>query len=123
MRHHQWQGVGLGRAQVEEMNVEAIDPSRRRIEGVEPRFARTPVVAIEPVGAQRLHPCQGRTLTPVVHCLALRPTCARQALTQIVERRVGEGEGVSLDCIVHGRLLIVAVFEHCAARFFGAAAS
>ena len=52
----------------------------------------SPVVAIAPVGNERLHCRQRRTLVPAVCCLALRPPDAVETAVQIVERCVGRAK-------------------------------
>ena len=103
VRDHQRRGVGLGRAQVQEVDVEVVDPGRRRIERVQAGLARTPVVGVPPVLAQRLQSRHRRALAPVVDRLPIGPAGARQPLTQIVERGVGEEERLRSYGLGHGR--------------------
>jgi hypothetical protein len=103
MRHHERHRVRLGRAQVEEMDVEPVDARHRRIERVQLRFVRAPVVAVPPMVAQRPRPRQRRALAPIVHRFAIGPACVRQPLAQVVERGGGEGEGLRPNGIGHGK--------------------
>ena len=107
VRHDEGHGIRLGRAQVEEVDVEAVDFRHRGGEGVHPRLGRAPVIVVSPVFAEGLHPCERRALAPVVDRLALRPSRARQPLSQVLQRTVGEGERIWSDGVGHVRILFV----------------
>src|SRR5262245_7640761 len=54
MRHDQRQGVGMPRANVDEVDVDAVDSGLELRQRVQPGFSLSPVVAAAPVLDQRL---------------------------------------------------------------------
>ena len=82
---HQRQRIGVGRADVHEVDPEPVDLRAELREGVQMYLAGGPVVLLGPVRTQALEVGQRHTLGPVVHGLTLRPTSAGKPCTEIVE--------------------------------------
>src|SRR5260370_7935313 len=70
----QRQGILVLRADMQEMDVEAVDGGLVLAPIVQHRLAAAPVVAVTPVIDQRLDLGERGALSPVVDCLPLRPS-------------------------------------------------
>jgi hypothetical protein len=55
VRHHEWEGAGLGGASVEKVNVEIVDPRCQLGPGIQPLFRRLEVVVVAPIPRQVAH--------------------------------------------------------------------
>jgi hypothetical protein len=106
--HHQRQRIGMLRAHVEEVDVDAVDARHVLREAVQPRFAAAPVVALGPVAAQLLGVGQGHALRPIRHRLLVRPARGTQPSLQIGQLLVAGGNAEGN----HGSMLAHAA--HCA---------
>ena len=101
MRHHQRQGIGAGRTQVQKVNVEPIDLGLELPQSVKPRFALSPVIAVAPIANQVLQSRQWRALRPIRHRLLLRPAGQVEPRGEVVQLRLGNGERKGAD-LGHG---------------------
>ena len=81
-------GVLVGRANVDEVQVEVVDHGRELREPVQGRLPRPPVVAVRPVLAHVLDVRQRRALRPVLDELPLRPARRCEPSPEVVERLV-----------------------------------
>ncbi|MCY1366757.1 hypothetical protein D9M69_536630 [compost metagenome] len=84
--HDQRHGVRMAGANVDEVNVQAVDVGQELREGIEFRFRLAPVVASLPVPHQRLKLVELYTLGPVGNRFPIRPACSGQTAAKIVER-------------------------------------
>src|SRR5215469_6596366 len=66
------------------------------------RFARPPVVLVEPVGANLFGVGERQSLRPVIHAFALRPARGTQAALQVVELFVAGGNLEGDNLTTHG---------------------
>ena len=97
---------GIGRPDMEEMDVEPVD--RREIIGqrIQPRLDAAPVIVVAPIGRQFLRIGERDALIPVVDRFLLGPARPRQPVFQIVERRLRHIDGEAADIVdVHGKPL------------------
>ena len=83
MGHSERKGVGVLRALVNEMNVEAVDAGRELVELVETLLGGSPVELLAPVGDELLEIRQVRAVIPVRAGDLSGKSRARQALLQI----------------------------------------
>ncbi len=93
MRHDDGQRAGFGRADVEEMDAEPVDFRPQRIPAVQHRLAAAPVVALAPVGAERLDASEARALRAVANGFPLGPSCGGEARVQVVECAIRDRDG------------------------------
>ncbi len=87
VRDDERQRRGVARADVDEVDVEAVDIRRELRQGIELCFRLAPVVATAPVLNQLLHLRQLRPLRPIGDRFLVRPPGGAQALAKIIERR------------------------------------
>ena len=80
---------GLGRARVDEVDVDPVDGGGELVEAVEGGLPLPPLVAVGPVLAHLAHIGEGDALAPVVDGLGLGPAGATEALVQVVQHRLG----------------------------------
>ncbi len=73
------QSVRVAGADVEEVNVQPVDPGHELRQGIQLRLDRAPVVGRSPVVSQFLHRRQLHTLGPIVDGLAVGPACRGDA--------------------------------------------
>src|SRR4051794_33417004 len=71
------------RANMDEMNVEAVDHGGELREGVQPRLTLTPVIVRSPVTSERLYRRQPYALRSIVHRFPVRPPRGVDAPAQI----------------------------------------
>jgi hypothetical protein len=81
----QGQGVGLGGAGLDEVDVESVDHLDEVVEAVEGRLPGSPVVAAGPVAAHLLDVAQRYPLAPVVYRLPIGPAGAVEAADEVGE--------------------------------------
>src|ERR1700758_3219688 len=93
------------RADVQEVDVEAVDGCLILAPIVQHRLAAAPVVAVTPVIDQRLDLGERGALGPVVDCLRVRPAGLVDAAVEVLEVRLRDGEGEGGDGVIHGFLL------------------
>jgi hypothetical protein len=95
MGDDQRQRVLVLRADMQEMDVEAVDGGLVLAPTVQHRLAAAPDVAVTPVIDQRLDLGERRALGPVVNGLGVRPAGLVEAAIEVLEvcLRDGEGEG------------------------------
>src|SRR3954454_22993396 len=96
---------------MQEVDAEPVDLGGELLEAIELGLARTPVVAISPIGADLLDPCQRRTLAPVGDELRLRPARAGEARFEVGENVVADGDAKRLDGACHRLLPICLLGE------------
>src|SRR3954471_2259861 len=82
---------------MQEVDIEPVDLGGELLEAIEFRLARAPVVAISPIGADLLDPCQRRALAPIIDQLRLRPARAGEARLEVDEDIVADGDAARLD--------------------------
>ena len=80
MSHDQRQGIGMLRADVEEMNVQPVDLGHELRIAVELRFDFPPIVPIRPIFGELLNRRQLNALRVVVYGLTLRPSVGQNSL-------------------------------------------
>ena len=85
VRHHQWQRVGVRRADVQEMEAQAVDTGAELREGVEALRHALHVVLRGPVAAHLLHVRERYALAPVARGLGVRPACGGEAPAQVLD--------------------------------------
>jgi hypothetical protein len=83
-------------ADVDEVDVQAVDLSHELRYGVQLRLALAPVVLVVPVPRDRLHRRERHTLRLVVDGLLLGPARGRDARAQVLEIRLGDLASVGL---------------------------
>ena len=96
------QGVVMGRADVLEMDVEAVDGREEVGSGVDGSLTAAPVVGVGPVLAHLPHIGEGDPLGPVAHHLGLGPASTGQPITEVVDLGVGDCDGEGADLCAHG---------------------
>ncbi len=106
VRYDQGQRIGMRRATVEEVDVDAVEAGAELGPAVQLRLTAPPVVLAGPVACQFPGVSQGDTLAPVIAGFFIRPPgCAETAL-QILQIRIGNIDSEWLDGGVgHGRTL------------------
>ena len=91
---------------MDEVHVQAVQRGGELRPAVEQGLALAPVITASPMRHQRLQPGQRHTLGPGLcrarHRLGLGPAGALQALLQVVEHRIGDGDLEGVDGIGHG---------------------
>ena len=97
----QRQRVLVLRADVQEVDVEAVDGCLILAPIVQHRLAAAPVVAVTPVIDQRLDLGERGALGPVVDCLRVRPAGLVDAAVEVLEVRLRDGEGEGGDGVIH----------------------
>ena len=90
VRDDERQRVFVVRANVDEMDVQAIDLGHEMRQGVQLLLALAPVVLVCPVARERLHRREGRPLRQIVDGLLLGEARGDNARTQIIEIRLGD---------------------------------
>ena len=113
----QRQRVLVLRADVQEVDVEAVDGCLILAPIVQHRLAAAPVVAVTPVIDQRLDLGERGALGPVVDCLRVRPAGLVDAAVEVLEVRLRDGEGEGGDGVIHGFLLRFGTVEAFCRRF------
>ena len=99
--HDQRQGVRLGGADVEEVDVLAVDLGRELGERVDPGLGRAPVVLVDPVVVERP---DVRLLDAVVDIVAgelVGPARAAEPVLEVVEVGLRDVEGEGADLVGH----------------------
>jgi hypothetical protein len=104
VRHDQRQGVGVPRADVDEMDVHAVDGRHELRQGIQLRLRLPPVVVRDPVAHERLQRCQRDALRSIRHGFAVRPPRGGEAPAEVIERGLGDVGGEGPDRAVFGRL-------------------
>ena len=97
VREHEREGAGVRRRRVQDLDAQAVggaDVGREPelLEAVQLGLDAAPVVAAGPVRAQLLDVGERDALRPVVDGLPFRPARAGEALLQVVEVRLGDGD-------------------------------
>src|SRR5712692_7420168 len=105
VRHDERQRVGLGRADVDEVNALAVDRRGELREAVELCLGRPPVVAVAPVAAQLLQVAELGAVVPTRAVDLVREAGLSQARPQVVEHRLGHVDDEGLNVVVHGVIL------------------
>ena len=90
VRDDEWQRILMLRANVNEMNVQAIDLGDEVRQGVQSLLALAPVVLFRPVARERLHRREPWALRQIVDGLLFGPARGDDARTQVVEIRLGD---------------------------------
>jgi hypothetical protein len=103
MRHDQRQSIGMLRADVNEVNVHAVDRCHELRQGVELGLGLSPVVAGAPILDERLQLRQLYALRLVIDRLAIRPPCFGDAPTKVFERRLRDADGEGPDRAIFSR--------------------
>jgi hypothetical protein len=99
------QRVVVGRADVQEVDPEAVDRGTELRQGVQAPLGGPPVVLLGPVPAQRAQVAQGDALRPVVGGLLIRPSRAPQAFPQVGQCGLGDVEAERDHFLGHAVLL------------------
>ena len=99
---HPWvmmqrQRVVVRRADVDEVDVEAVDLGEVLVEPVEHGLAGPPVVRVGPVLRDLPHVRERDPLRPVVDHLSVAPARAVQPVAEVGEIGVGDGDGERAD--------------------------
>ena len=87
MREDQRQRVGLGRADVQEVDRLTVDLGDELRQFVQPRLVGAPVEAVGPVGGQALEMVERDAAAPTVARRSLRPARAGQAVCGMSMRK------------------------------------
>jgi hypothetical protein len=82
---HEWQGIGVGRPDVEEVDPEPVDLGAELGERVQPGLGGPPVILLRPGAAEFLEVREGNTLRPVIDGLGLGPTRSPEPLAQVTQ--------------------------------------
>src|SRR5262249_20293830 len=90
MRDQQWQGMRVARLDVDEVDVETVEPRLELRKRVELRFRLAPVVLVAPVGDQRLQLRELNTLRLIGDGLLVRPARRTNTVAQIDDRVFGD---------------------------------
>ena len=85
VRHDQRQGVLVGRADVDKVDVDPVDLGRELRQPVQPRLDAPEVVVGRPVARQRLQSRQLHALRAIFDELLAGPACRRNAAAQLYE--------------------------------------
>ena len=101
VRQHERQRVRTRRADMQEMDVQAVDLGPELRERVEARLARTPVVARQPVVAQGLHVAERAALRPVVDGRRLSPPRLAEPPAKVVQVGFGDFDPERGDLVAH----------------------
>ena len=104
MRHDQRHGVRMTRADVNEVNVHAVDRCHELRQGVELGLGLSPVVAGAPILDERLELRELYALRLVIDRLAIRPPCFRDAPAKVIERRLRHLSFEGPDRAIFGRI-------------------
>ena len=86
----------MGRADVQEMDTEAVNLREELREGVETLLALAPVVGVRPIVTELSEVGEGNTLRPVVHGFGFGPTGGTVPLIYVEEA------ALCIDCIAFG---------------------
>ncbi len=98
----QRQGVRLGRPDVQEVHVRAVDLGGELRELVQPGLVRPPVVTVAPVRGQALDDLDGHPVRPGLARGVGGPAGAREALAQVVQVTLGDLDAEGADLLVRG---------------------
>src|SRR5439155_3484590 len=101
VRDHERERCRPRTAHVDEVDAEAADAGAELREGVEPRLGRAPVEALTPVGDQVAQVGEVRAVGPARAGDLVGEARAREALAQVGQDGVGDGDAEGLD--VHAR--------------------
>src|SRR5260370_29684024 len=118
MGHDQWQGIGMTRADVQEVNVEPVALSHKLRHGIKLRLLLAPVVVGAPVANELLDVRELGALGSISDRLAVGPACGRHASAQVDEwlfRNV-DAEGADGEA---GRCRFVSLGFHTVLLCFG----
>src|SRR5215475_953110 len=94
------QSVGMLRANVNVVNIDAIDRRYKLGQGVEPGFDLPPVVVGSPIAHELLQSCEWCALRLVLDRLLIGPSCGGDAPTEIDEIRFGNVDAEGANSIV-----------------------
>src|SRR3954466_153647 len=97
VRDDERQRILMLRANVNEMDVEAVDLGDEVRQGVQLLLALAPVVLLSPVARELLHRREGRALRQVIYGLLLWKARGDDARTQVVEIRLRDLAGERPD--------------------------
>src|SRR5918994_6982032 len=89
MGHDQRQRVRMGRADVNKVDVDAVDPGYELRQGIELRFRLAPVVAGAPMLDERLELRELDALRLVSNRLLVGPPCRRDPAAEFDQRLLG----------------------------------
>ncbi len=103
--HRAWPAVGddqrhrlrVRRADMQVVDGKPIDLGGELTEPIERRLTLAPVVALAPVGADVLDPCERRALAPVVDQLCLRPARVAQTYLEVIEQSIRNLDAIGRD--------------------------
>jgi hypothetical protein len=93
----------MGRADVNEVNVDAVDPGYELRQSIELGFRLAPVVAGAPMLDERLELRELDALRLVSNRLLVGPPCRRDPAAEIIEPLVWNVDAEGADCGVFGR--------------------
>jgi hypothetical protein len=94
----------MRRADVQEVDVELVNPGLELGEAIEASLALAPIICLGPVVADILDPLQRRALTPVADQFGFRPARPAQPRLQIVQHVVADGNAIGPDFSVHDKV-------------------
>jgi hypothetical protein len=100
VRHQQWHGIRVRRAQVDEMHGQAVNAAAELWITVEPGLAAPPVVLLRPVVDDLLEVRTRHTLRPVLDGLPFRPARGEKPAPEVFELGVGGMDPEGFD-VVH----------------------
>jgi hypothetical protein len=103
VRQDERERVRVRRADVQEVDAEAVEHRPELGQPVEAGLGRAPVVAVGPVPAQLPDVGERRALRPVVDGLRLRPPRAVEPIAQVDEGSLGDVEPEGLHRVGHDR--------------------
>ena len=90
VRDDERQRILVLRANVDEMNVQAVDLGDEVRQGVQSLLAPAPVVLLRPVARERLHRREPRALRQICDGLLFGPARGQDARTQVIQIRLGD---------------------------------
>ena len=105
VRHDQRQRVGVGRANVDEVDVETIEARHELRQAVQLRLEPPPVIFGAPVPHEFLELRERRSLGSVINRLSVGPARRGDASTQLVDLRLRDLDAERPDCCGTGWLL------------------
>ena len=90
MRQDQWERVGNGRADVQEVDLEPVERRAELRQRVQPCLGSAPVVLLGPVSAQVLQVGERDALRPVCDGLPFWPSGSGEARLEVVQVSLGD---------------------------------
>src|SRR5687768_1031965 len=106
MRHDQRHGVRMARADVYEVDIHPVDRCDELRKGVELSLGFSPVVVSTPILDERLELLESYALRLVIDRLPVGPAGVRDAITEVLKRRLRHLNFERSDRAIFGRLAV-----------------